>query len=156
MSASVEVEALYDRLLASWNDRNPSAWGELFTEGGSLVGFDGSQVESRPAMIEHLAEIFADHEPARYVAKVREVRELSPGVALLRGVAGMVPPGGSDIKPDVNAVHVLVAVDRGAGWRVAHFQSTPAAFHGRPEAVEALTTELRTLVGGDDMDPLGS
>ena len=28
-------------------------------------------------------------------------------------------------------------------WRIALFQNTPAQFHGRPEAAEALTDELR-------------
>jgi hypothetical protein len=55
----------------------------------------------------------------------------------------MVPPGATDIKPEVNAIQVLVAVRRDGVWRVAHFQNTPAAFHGRPEAAKALTEELR-------------
>ncbi len=142
------VEGLYRNLLARWNDRDAAGWGALFTADGTLVGFDGSSVATRAAIVEHLSEIFADHQPAAYVAKVREVRRLGPGAALLRADAGMVPPGVSAIKPEVNTVHVLVAiegdsVDADAGWRVAHFQSTPAALHGRPEAVEALTAELQ-------------
>jgi uncharacterized protein (TIGR02246 family) len=74
---------------------------------------------------------------------VREVRSLSPDVALLRGVAGLVPPGGSDIKAETDAVQVLVAVQTDGDWRIAHFQNTPTAYHGRPEAAEALAAELR-------------
>jgi uncharacterized protein (TIGR02246 family) len=150
MTASAQIEALYRDLLASWNDRDAAAWGELFTEDGSLVGFDGSPVNSPSSMTEHLEQIFADHEPAAYVPKVREIRELAPGAALLRGVAGMVPPGTSDIESDLNAIHVLVAAEVDEGWRVAHFQSTPAAFHGRPEAVEALTAELQAVLTAGD------
>lgn len=55
----------------------------------------------------------------------------------------MVPPGGSDINPAVNAIQSLVAVRREDLWRIALFQTTPAAFHGRPELSEQLTSELR-------------
>jgi hypothetical protein len=65
---------------------------------------------------------------------------------LLRSVAGMVPPGDSDIKPEVNAVQLLVAIETAGRWRIAHFQNTPATFDGRPEAAEALTSELRELL----------
>lgn len=143
MSTASDVEALYRELLAAWNRGDAAGWGALFAEDGSLVGFDGSPVESRAAITAHLEGIFADHQPAAYVGKVREVRQLAPGVALLRAVSGMVPPGASAVEPSVNTVHVLVAVSGEEGWRVAHFQATPAAFHGRPEAVEALTAELQ-------------
>jgi uncharacterized protein (TIGR02246 family) len=141
-----DVQTLYRELLIGWNTKDAVRFGELFTDDGSMVGFDGSQVESRVSIIENLTGIFADHQPASYVAKVREIRPLGSGSALLRSVAGMVPPGASDIKPDVNAVQALVAVAINDGWRIAYFQSTPAAFHGRPDAAEALTTELRAVL----------
>jgi uncharacterized protein (TIGR02246 family) len=146
VARATKVEALYRELLKSWNRRDAAAYGALFSEDGTLVGFDGSPVDSRRSIVAHLEGIFADHQPAAYVGKVREVRDLAPGAALLRGVAGMVPPGASAIEPGVNTVHVLVAVENDDGWRVAHFQATPAAFHGRPEAVEALTAELQAEV----------
>jgi uncharacterized protein (TIGR02246 family) len=137
------AEHLYRTLLQMWNERNAVGYGELFTDDGSIVGFDGSSVDSRHAIIEHLRSIFSDHTPATYVAKVREIRDLSPGSTLLRGVAGMVPPGGDDIDPAMNAVQTLVVVERDGPWRAALFQNTPAAFHGRPDEAEALTAELR-------------
>jgi uncharacterized protein (TIGR02246 family) len=154
VTAPADVEALYRQLLASWNDRDAGGFGGLFTDDGSLVGFDGSPVESARSITDHLAGIFADHQPAAYVAKVREVRPLGPGVALLRSVVGMVPPGRHDVNPDVNALQALVAVEADGGWRIAHLQTTPAALHGRPEAVEALTAELRALLpaGGTRSD----
>jgi hypothetical protein len=60
----------------------------------------------------------------------------------------MVPPGSGQIKPDVNAVQSLVAVRRDGEWRVAHFQSTPAAFDGRPDEADALTAELQSVLDG--------
>ena len=47
---------------------------------------------------------------------------------------------------DVNAIQAVVAGQTGDGWQVALFQTTPAALHGRPEAVEALTAELRAVL----------
>jgi uncharacterized protein (TIGR02246 family) len=108
-----------------------------------MVGFDGSQVNGQEDIEAHLGQVFGSHPTAAYVGKVREVRVLGRDVALLRAVAGMVPPGKSDLNPAVNTIHTLVAGDQGDHWQVELFQSTPAAFHGRPEASEALTEELR-------------
>ena len=146
MTVTEEVEALYRTLLERWNERDAAGYGALFDDLGSIVGFDGSSVERPAGITAHLASIFSDHEPATYVAKVREVRELGGGAALLRSVAGMVPPGASDIKPEVNVVQALVAVRRDSGWRIAHFQNTPAAFHGRPDEADTLTAELRAVL----------
>jgi hypothetical protein len=54
-----------------------------------------------------------------------------------------VPRGGTDLKPENNAIQSLAAVREEEGWRIALFQSTPAAFHGRPEKAAELTGELR-------------
>lgn len=114
-----------------------------FEQDGNMVGFDGSQVDSRQAIDVHLRPIFADHPTATYVAKVREVRMLRPEVGILRAVAGMIPPGSNDLNPALNTIHTLVAVRNGEDWRAALFQSTPAAWHGRLQDAAALTDELR-------------
>ena len=89
----------------------------LFAEVGNVVGFDGS-----------------------------EVRFLTPEVAVLRGVAGMVSPGQTALHPGVNAIQTLVAARHAGGWQIELFQNTPAAFHGRPELSAALTEELSQLL----------
>jgi uncharacterized protein (TIGR02246 family) len=146
MTANHDVDALYRKLLLTWNEKDATGYGELFTDSGTIVGYDGSCVETPASITQHLASIFADHETATYVAKVLEIRPVGDGAMLLRGVVGMVPPGSSDIAPDRNAVQALVAVQTARGWRIAHFQNTPAAFHGRPEAVESLTADLRAVL----------
>jgi uncharacterized protein (TIGR02246 family) len=143
MAPLADVEQLYRELLSTWNERDATGFGSLFAPDGSIVGFDGSCVESRAGIIEHLQSIFADHRPATYVAKVREVRGLGDDAALVRSVVGMVPPGASDIKPEVNAVQALVAILVGDDWRIAHFQTTPASSDGDPDGAAALTAELR-------------
>lgn len=129
------VEALYERLICAWNDRDAASFAELFAEDGEVIGFDGSEMRSRDAIRDELARIFADHETAPYVTKVRSVRSLG-AVTILRAVAGMIPPGQSELEPSRHAHQTLVATDE-----IALFQNTPAQFHGRPELVEDLTQE---------------
>lgn len=146
-SLNQALRGLYQRILTAWNKRDAADMAAQFAEDGNIVGFDGSQVDSPAAIEAHLHPIFADHPTATYVAKVREVRMLGPGVGILRAVAGMVPRGGHDINPALNTVHTLVAVRNDNGeWRAALFQNTPAAWHGRPDDSAALTEELRDLM----------
>jgi len=141
------VRELYRRLLAAWNNRNAADMAALFDEEGYVVGFDGSQLNG-PAEIEsEIGKIFAHHQTPPYYGKIRGVRFITPGVAMLRSVAGMVPPGKSDIDPTLNAVQSLVTAKAPDGeLRIALFQTTPAQFHGRPELVQQLTDELRQLI----------
>jgi uncharacterized protein (TIGR02246 family) len=141
-----EVRALYDRLLDAWNKRNAPEFAALFAEDGSSVGFDGSSVNGRAEIETHISQVFADHQTATYVGKIREVRILASDVALLRAVVGMIPPGQTDINPAANAIQSLVAAKHGSVWCIALFQNTPAQFHGRPELVQQLTEELRQLL----------
>jgi len=140
------IRALHAKLLSAWNRRDTEAFVGLFLEDGSLVGFDGSPLDGRAEIADHLRQVFADHVTSAYVAKVREVRFLTPDSALLRAVAGMVPPGKTDLNPAVNTIQALVAVRQGDHWRIALYQNTPAQFHGRPEAADQLTEELRSLL----------
>jgi uncharacterized protein (TIGR02246 family) len=141
-----EISVLYQQLLDSWNKRNAAAFAALFAEDGNVVGFDGSQINGRAEIESQIGQIFADHQTAAYVGKIREVRFLTPDVAILRAVSGMVPPGQSDLNPAVNTVQSLVAVQHERIWRIALYQNTPAQFHGRPELVQQLTDELRQLL----------
>lgn len=147
-AAEAAVRALHRRLLEAWNDRDAAAFAAPFAEDGYVVGFDGSEMDGREAIATEIGQIFAHHMTARYVGKVREVRFLTPDVAVLRAVAGLVPRGRDDLNPDANAIQTLVARKRGGQWAIALYQNTPAQFHGRPQLVESLTAELRALIGG--------
>lgn len=144
-SDKTSIRDTFFQLHAQWNANDGQAFGALFTTDGSMVGFDGSQVNGRADIVAHLSGIFRDHKVASFVGKVREVRMLADGVALVRAVAGMIPPGKSDVNPATNAIQSAVLVRSAGAWRVALFQNTPAAFHGRPADVEALTNELREV-----------
>ena len=144
------ISALYQQLLDGWNQRDATAYAALFAADASVVGFDGSQMNGRAAIAAQIGQIFADHPTSRYVGKVREVRLLTPDVALLRAVVGMVPPGQAELKPEVNAIQSLVATQQDSQWMIALFQNTPAQFHGRPELAQQLTDELRQLLYSEE------
>lgn len=141
-----DIIALYSRVLNAWNVRSASSFAAQFTENAGVIGFDGSQMEGRAAIAAEVSRIFADHRPAAFVAKVREVRSLGGNVMLLRAVAGMLPPDESDLKPSRNSIQSLVAVVEGGAPKIALFQNTPARFDGRPHLVEQLTAELTVVL----------
>ena len=143
---SEEAAQLYRSPHERWNARDAAGFAALFAEDGHCIGFDGSEMHGRDEIASELGRIFADHETASYVGKVREARALGPDAALLRAVAGMVPAGHAHLNADVNAVQTVVATRTDGEWRVTLLQNTPAQFHGRPEAAEALTAELRELL----------
>jgi uncharacterized protein (TIGR02246 family) len=136
------VAELYSALIAGWNRRDAPAFASVFADDGSLIGFDGSDPTGRATIERELQAIFADHTPAQYVAKVRSIELLSPTVALLRAVVGMIPPETSDLKPERNAHQTLLTRKDSDEWQVVLFQNTPAAYDGRPELVKAMTEEL--------------
>lgn len=137
---------VYTQLLEAWNRRDAESFAALFVETGSAIGYDGSQMHGRAEIETALRGVFASHHTSSYVAKVREVRSLGSGAALLRAVAGMVPPGTQELNAAVNAVQSVVFISEGAELRIALLQNTPAAFHGRPELARQLTEELSAIV----------
>lgn len=138
-----DVRALYDALIEAWNRRDAEAMAALFAPEGQMVGFDGSQVDGAAKIAAHLAPIFADHPTPPFTTVVRGVRSLGPDAAILNAIAGMIPPGQAELRPELNAVQTVTATRRDGAWRIEMFQNTPAALHGRPEAVAAMTAELK-------------
>jgi uncharacterized protein (TIGR02246 family) len=141
------IRSLYIDFVDGWNRRSGAAVAAAFADDGDIIGFDGSHHHGRLAIAAEFRQIFGSHQTALYAAVIRSVRQIAPGAAVLMAHAGMIPPGGSDLDPDLHTVHTVVAVDEGGGrWKIALLQATPAAWHGRPEARDALTEELRGLL----------
>jgi uncharacterized protein (TIGR02246 family) len=145
MSIEDTATSLYHQMIDGWNARDADAMAAPLATDGLMIGFDGSQMHGRDEVAAELGSIFADHETATFVTKVRSVKALGADAALLHAVAGMVPPGGSELMPERNTIQTLVARRGDDGWSVALFQTTPAQFHGRPELTEQLTAELSGL-----------
>ncbi len=146
MDTQEQILALYQQLLQQWNKRNAAGMTGLFATNGTLIGFDGSQLNGQKEIYAVLDEIFANFPTAAYISIVKEVRVLTDTTALLLAVAGMVAVGSNDISPEVNVLHSITAVQDEGKWRIALFQNTPAAFHGRPELAEQLSADLRHVL----------
>ena len=144
--ADERIVQSYVALLKAWNRRDADAFAAAFAANGSAVGFDGSTMNGRDEIASALREIFTDHPTASYVAKVREVRAVGPGVVLLRAVAGMIPPGKTAVNPATNAIQSVVFTIAGDEATIALLHNTPAAFHGRPHLADALTGELTEVM----------
>ena len=141
---STTVTDLYHQLLAAWNRRDATAMAELFARDGHAIGFDGSEMHGPEQIASTLVEIFAGHETAGYVDIVEGVWPIGVESAMLVAHVGMVPPGGTLINSTVNAVQTMIASrDSNGAWTIRLLQSTPAAYHGRPDDAARLTAELQ-------------
>ena len=145
MTVEEALTGLYGRLIDGWNSADAVKMAAPVADDGLVVGFDGSQMLGRDQVAAELGRIFADHDTARYVTKVRSVRPLGADAGVLHAVAGMVPPGGAEIMPERNSIQTVVAHRADDDWSVVLFQTTPARFDGRPELTEQLTAELSEL-----------
>ncbi|MBB6446580.1 SgcJ/EcaC family oxidoreductase [Bacillus benzoevorans] len=141
-----EVQDLYQKLIDAWNRRDAQGMSEQFADHGVQIGFDGSKLIGQEEILSHLKPIFENHPTAPFVTKVKDIRPLGTDAAILYAIAGMIPPGKSDIEPTVNAHQTLVAIKKDGAWCIELFQNTPAQFHGRPELIEEMTEELRQLL----------
>jgi uncharacterized protein (TIGR02246 family) len=139
------VESCYRQLLAAWNRRDAEAFAALFTDDGLAVAFDGSVMNGRAEIASTLSSVFLNERTGTYAASVRGVSDIAPGVALLRAIVGMVSIDNFDLSLTINATQSVVYVESDGDIKVALLQSTPAAFHGRPEVAEALTLELEEI-----------
>ena len=138
-----QIRALYASFVDGWNQRSGAAVSAGFADDGEMIGFDGSQTAGRLSIAAEFRKIFGSHQTALYASLIRSVRPMAPGVAVLHAHAGMIPAGSSELDPDLLTVHTMVAVEDSGRWRIGLFQATPAAWHGREDAREALLEELR-------------
>ncbi|MBX3160294.1 MAG: SgcJ/EcaC family oxidoreductase [Deltaproteobacteria bacterium] len=144
------VEELYRQIIDAWNARDAEAFAALFTVDGEIVGFDGSQATGRGQIHEHLKAVFDSHETMKYVGVVDKVTTVTTDVAIVHAVVGMVSKATDQIEPKLNAVQRLVGVHRSGDWRAALLQTTPAAYHGRPDDVARLTATLTAARASGD------
>src|SRR5437016_5385694 len=66
-----EIRALYNQMLAGWNERKAEEMAAPFTEEAILIGFDGSEMIGQAEIVSTLKQIFADHVTPPYVSKLR-------------------------------------------------------------------------------------
>jgi uncharacterized protein (TIGR02246 family) len=64
-------------------------------------------------------------------------------VAIMIAIGETVMAGQSDIEPERNSIHTIVAVKRDSNWCFTAFQNSRVQYIGRPEEPRALTEELQ-------------
>lgn len=141
------IRALYRQIMDGWNEGSGEGFAAPFAADGEQAAFDGSRFRGRQEIAES-HQMLSDRflRGSRPVGRVTDIRFLTPEIALAHAIGGTVMPGETDLAPDRNSVQSLVSVRRDGAWRLASLHNSRAEFVGRPEAVAALTEELRRLV----------
>jgi len=140
----VAIRILYKQMIDGWNNGSGNAFAVPFTDDSDFIGFDGTHMKGRQEIASFHQMLFDSFvKGSRLVGKVRGIRFLSSDVAILIAVGGTVMAGKSDIEPERNSIHTLVAIKRDSKWHFTAFQNSRAQFIGRPEMALALTDELR-------------
>lgn len=140
------VEFLYQQMISSWDKRDAAEYSQAFSDDATVVGFDGTIYHGRLQIRSELRQIFESHQTPSYVTKIKEMRLLAPGFALLNAIVGMVPPGQKELNRDLNAIQTILAQKEENKWTLVLLQNTPAQFHGRPELGDKMTEELNEIL----------
>jgi uncharacterized protein (TIGR02246 family) len=119
------VRDLYRELMDGWNKGSGEAFAAVFTEDGDLVAFDGTHFEGREEIAPFHQELFDKWmKDTRLVGRVKDVRFLSPDVALMHAVGSTIMRGKTAPSPERDSIQTLVAVRHDGQWRLAAFQNT--------------------------------
>lgn len=139
-----EIRRLYKQMIDGWNSGSGDAFAAPFTDDSDFIGFDGTHMKG-PQQISSFHQMLFDRfvKGSRLVGKVRGIRFVRSDVAIMIAVGGTVMGGQSDIEPERNSIHTLVAIKRDAKWHFTAFQNSRAQYIGRPEKSQELTEELR-------------
>ena len=143
--AKLPIQALYQQKIDGWNAGNGNAFAAPYTEDSDYIGFDGTYLKGRQEIASFHQILFDKFlKGSHLVGKIRSIRFPTSDIAIIVAVGGTVMVGQSDIDPERNSVHMLVAIKQNANWRFTAFQNSRAQFIGRPEEAQALTDELRS------------
>ena len=138
------IRDLYQQTIDGWHAGNGDAFAAPYTEDSDFIGFDGTYMKGRQEIASFHQMLFDKFvKGSRLIGKIRSIRFVTEDVAIMIAVGGTVMAGQSDIDPDRNSVHTLVAVKHDVKWYFTAFQNSRAQYIGRPEESRALTEELR-------------
>jgi len=120
-----KLQSLLRRVLAAWERGDGRALAAEFADDGDIVFFEGSCLQGRPqieAVMQHLFETTL--RGTRYLAKVKALRFVTPEVALMQTLGGVVFPEETIIPVERCSVQTFVIVRIRGTWSVASFQNT--------------------------------
>lgn len=141
------ISALYFQMIDGWNRGSGSIFAAPFAEDGDLLDFDGTHLKG----LQNIASVHQQPfdtflKGSRLVGKIRNIRFLTPDVAIMHAVGGTIMDGQTNIEPERNSIHTIVVkkVDPNNGhWLITAFQNTRVQYFGRPQETQRLTEELR-------------
>jgi uncharacterized protein (TIGR02246 family) len=143
-SDETTIRKLYQRTIDGWNKASGDAFAAPYTDDSDFIGFDGTYMKGRQEIASFHQMLFDKFlRGSRLIGKVRSIRVVTVDVAIMIAVGGTVMAGQSDIEPERNSIHTIVAVKRNNNWYFTAFQNSRAQYIGRPEESQALTEELR-------------
>jgi uncharacterized protein (TIGR02246 family) len=138
------IRTLYQQMIDGWNAGNGDAFAAPYTDDSDFIGFDGTYMKGRQEIASFHQMLFDKFlKGSRLIGKIRSVRFVTMDVAIMIAVGGTVMAGQSDIEPERNSIHTIVAVKRDSNWYFSAFQNSRVQYIGRPEEFQALTEELR-------------
>jgi uncharacterized protein (TIGR02246 family) len=118
------VRSLFEQLITGWNKGSGDAFAAPFGKDAVFVAFDGTRYESRDEIATTHQKLFdTTLKGSRISGDVKSVRFIGEDVAVLRGEAQGVFPGGTEIAPSRNSMQVIVAVREAGRWRIKEFQN---------------------------------
>jgi len=120
-----KLQSLLRRVLAAWERGDGRALAAEFADDGDIVFFEGSCLQGRPqieAVMQHLFETTL--RGTRYLAQVKALRFVTPEVALMQTLGGVVFPEETIIPVERCSIQTFVIVRIRGTWSVASFQNT--------------------------------
>ena len=143
-SDETTIRNLYQRTIDGWNKARGDAFAAPYTDDSDFIGFDGTYMKGRQEIASFHQMLFDRFlRGSRLIGKVRSIRFVTVDVAIMIAVGVTVMAGQSDIEPERNSIHTIVAVKRENYWHFTAFQNSRAQYIGRPEKSQSLTEELR-------------
>jgi|GEM_PF-1231237 len=124
-NAETPIRALYEQLMDGWNKGSGEAFAAPFADVCDLVAFDGTHFMSRQEIATFQQALFDKWlKGTRLVGQVKQVKFLSPDVAVMHAIGGTLIPKESKPSPARDSIQTLVATRTDGAWKIAAFQNT--------------------------------
>ena len=145
------VRRLYDHMIEGWNTGSGAAFAMAFAEDGDLIGFDGSHFKGREQIASfHQRLLDTRLKGSRLVGRVMSLRFISTDVAVVHAIGSTIMRGERHPSPSRDSIQTMVAVKRGAAWRLAAFHNTrvrPMGHHRGSTLIWMVTDWLWKIFG---------
>lgn len=130
------IRQLIRRQQNGWDSGDPTLYADVFTTEADYVTFLGSHHHGRDAIAASYAPLFRKLlQGSRLTIEIKQVRFLTPDVALIHADAAVTKRGRRNRRP--SRINTSVAVRTGDGWMLAASQNTT-----RRRLVETLLQKL--------------